>query len=59
MTGFPIGKETDDNVGWFSNSDESTIEIYADNNGSGSFLLVEVVTIKGTGRNPFGIGSNC
>jgi hypothetical protein len=59
MTGFPIGRTTNDNSAWQSNSSETTIGIYASNDASGSYLLIEAVYIFGTGLNPFGIGSNC
>jgi len=59
MTGFPVGRTSDDNVGWYSNSDETTVSVYASNDNSGSYVAITNVLIMGTGRNPFGIGSNC
>jgi hypothetical protein len=59
MTGFPIGRTSDDNAAWGSNSDETVLSIYASNDGSGQYLLIEAVYVIGTGLNPFGIGSNC
>jgi hypothetical protein len=57
--GNPVYRETDDNAAWASNSDETTVSIYANNYSSGSPLTIYLVRVRGKGQNPFGVGSNC
>jgi hypothetical protein len=59
QTGFPLLLTTDDNAAWHTNSDSTTIQIYASNNAADTAVSIRQVTIWGTGINPFGIGSNC
>jgi hypothetical protein len=49
---------TEDDITKYSTSDETTIEVYI-YCGSDRNISCDKVRIVGTGRNPFGLGSNC
>lgn len=59
MTGFPIGRTSDDNSTWGTNSDATTVHVYMSNDNYGYAPQIRQVYIYGTGQNPFGVGSNC
>lgn len=59
MTGFPIGRTSNDNSAWGTNSDATTVHVYMSNDNYGYAPQIRQVYIYGTGRNPFGVGSNC